>query len=188
MATPSPVRLLIADRSENRAHEIDSVLRNAGIATRSEFCGDLSDESVTEQAIDLAALPLRLRSSRTGAARAAQTQAGPADHRDGRFVRAEKSDARSRDGRNRRRVRRRQRALPLCRQTRTRKRLSTTPLYADAPRAAGSRAPLRTVCWRTPPPPSRTCTKACTSTRTTITSSCSVSKTRTNCSVCRCST
>ena len=32
MATPSPVRLLIADRSENRAHEIDSVLRNAGIA------------------------------------------------------------------------------------------------------------------------------------------------------------
>ncbi len=53
MATPSPVRLLIADRSENRAHEIDSVLRNAGIATRSEFCGDLSDESVTEQAIDL---------------------------------------------------------------------------------------------------------------------------------------
>src|SRR5258705_100683 len=32
MATPSPVRLLIADRSENRAHEIDSVLRNAAIA------------------------------------------------------------------------------------------------------------------------------------------------------------
>ena len=53
MATPSPVRLLIADRSENRAHEIDSVLRNAGIATRSEFCGDLSDDSVAEQAIDL---------------------------------------------------------------------------------------------------------------------------------------
>jgi EAL domain-containing protein (putative c-di-GMP-specific phosphodiesterase class I)/GGDEF domain-containing protein/PAS domain-containing protein len=53
MATPSPVRLLIADRSENRAHEVDSVLRNAGIATRSEFCGDLSDESVAEQAIDL---------------------------------------------------------------------------------------------------------------------------------------
>ena len=53
MATPSPVRLLIADRSENRAHEIDSVLRNAGIATRSEFCGDLSDDSVAEQQIDL---------------------------------------------------------------------------------------------------------------------------------------
>ena len=53
MATPSPVRLLIADRSENRAHEIDSVLRNAGIATRSEFCGDISDDSVAEQAIDL---------------------------------------------------------------------------------------------------------------------------------------
>ncbi len=53
MATPSPVRLLIADRSENRAHEIDSVLRNAGIATRSEFCGDLSDDSVAEQPIDL---------------------------------------------------------------------------------------------------------------------------------------
>ncbi len=53
MATPSPVRLLIADRSENRAHELDSVLRNAGIATRSEFCGDISDDSVSEQAIDL---------------------------------------------------------------------------------------------------------------------------------------
>lgn len=53
MATPSPVRLLIADRSENRAHELDSVLRNAGIATRSEFCGDISDDSVTEAAIDL---------------------------------------------------------------------------------------------------------------------------------------
>jgi multidomain signaling protein FimX len=53
MATPSPVRLLIADRSENRAHEIDSVLRNAGISTRAEFCKDLSDDSVAEQAIDL---------------------------------------------------------------------------------------------------------------------------------------
>ena len=53
MATPSPVRLLIADRSENRAHEIDSVLRNAGIATRAEFCGDLSDDSVVEHSIDL---------------------------------------------------------------------------------------------------------------------------------------
>ena len=45
MALP-PVRLLIADRSENRAHEIDSVLRNAGIATRSEFCGDLGHRGV----------------------------------------------------------------------------------------------------------------------------------------------
>lgn len=53
MATPSPVRLLIADRSENRAHEIDSVLRNAGIPTRAEFCKDLTDESVAEQPIDL---------------------------------------------------------------------------------------------------------------------------------------
>ncbi len=52
-ATPSPVRLLIADRSENRAHEIDSVLRNAGIATRAEFCKDLSDESVSDQPVDL---------------------------------------------------------------------------------------------------------------------------------------
>jgi PAS domain S-box-containing protein len=53
MATPSPVRLLIADQSENRAHEIESVLRNAGIATRAEFCKDLSEESVTDQAVDL---------------------------------------------------------------------------------------------------------------------------------------
>src|SRR5262245_33056774 len=53
MATLSPVRLLIADRSENRAHEIDSVLRNAGIATRAEFCADLSEVSDSEQPIDL---------------------------------------------------------------------------------------------------------------------------------------
>jgi EAL domain-containing protein (putative c-di-GMP-specific phosphodiesterase class I)/GGDEF domain-containing protein/PAS domain-containing protein len=42
MATPSPVRLLIADLSENRAHEIDSVLRDAGISTRPQFFSDLS--------------------------------------------------------------------------------------------------------------------------------------------------
>jgi len=53
MATPSPVRLLIADQSENRAHEIDSVLRNAGIATRAEFCKDLSEESITDDPVDL---------------------------------------------------------------------------------------------------------------------------------------
>ena len=53
MATLSPVRLLIADRSENRAHEIDSVLRNAGIPTRAEFCADLSEISDPEQPIDL---------------------------------------------------------------------------------------------------------------------------------------
>jgi multidomain signaling protein FimX len=41
MATPSPVRLLIADTSQNRAHELDSMLRNAGIATRPDFCPDL---------------------------------------------------------------------------------------------------------------------------------------------------
>ncbi|TDJ24198.1 MAG: EAL domain-containing protein [Gammaproteobacteria bacterium] len=42
MATPSPVRLLIADLSENRAHEIDSVLRDAGISTRPKFFSDLT--------------------------------------------------------------------------------------------------------------------------------------------------
>jgi PAS domain S-box-containing protein len=53
MATPSPVRLLIADESENRAHEIDSVLRNAGIPTRAEFCRDLDEETVAAQSVDL---------------------------------------------------------------------------------------------------------------------------------------
>ena len=48
MATPSPVRLLIADLSENRAHEIDSVLRDAGISTRPQFFSDLS--AATEHA------------------------------------------------------------------------------------------------------------------------------------------
>ena len=39
MATPSPVRLLIADLSENRAHEIDSVLHRwyDGITARITF-------------------------------------------------------------------------------------------------------------------------------------------------------
>ena len=53
MPTLSPVRLLIADRSENRAHEIDSVLRNAGIPTRADSCADLSEISDPEQPIDL---------------------------------------------------------------------------------------------------------------------------------------
>ncbi len=55
MATPPLVRLLIADSSENRAHEIDSVLRNAGIATRPEICADLSVAvaSATERPADL---------------------------------------------------------------------------------------------------------------------------------------
>jgi EAL domain-containing protein (putative c-di-GMP-specific phosphodiesterase class I)/GGDEF domain-containing protein/PAS domain-containing protein len=48
MATPSPVRLLIADLSENRAHEIDSVLRDAGISTRPKFFSDLA--AATEHA------------------------------------------------------------------------------------------------------------------------------------------
>ena len=42
MATSAPVRVLIADESLNRAHEIDSMLRNAGIHTRPEFVEDLS--------------------------------------------------------------------------------------------------------------------------------------------------
>jgi multidomain signaling protein FimX len=53
MATPSPVRLLIADQSENRAHELDSVLRNAGIPTRAAFCKSLDDEALAGQAVDL---------------------------------------------------------------------------------------------------------------------------------------
>jgi PAS domain S-box-containing protein len=42
MATSAPVRVLIADESLNRAHEIDSILRNAGIHTRPEFVEDLA--------------------------------------------------------------------------------------------------------------------------------------------------
>ncbi len=40
MATASQVRLLIADASENRAHELDSSLRNAGLLTRPKVCTD----------------------------------------------------------------------------------------------------------------------------------------------------
>jgi len=47
MATSAPVRLLIADESLNRAHEIDSLLRNAGIATRPEFCADLESAAAS---------------------------------------------------------------------------------------------------------------------------------------------
>ncbi len=38
----APVRLLIADRTENDAYAIDSLLRNSGIATRMRFIDDLS--------------------------------------------------------------------------------------------------------------------------------------------------
>ena len=56
MATPSPVRLLIADRSENRAHEIDSILRDAGISTRPAFECDLeSAVAVAEGSAETAA-------------------------------------------------------------------------------------------------------------------------------------
>lgn len=37
-----PVRLLIADRTENDAYAVDSLLRNAGIATRFRYIDDLS--------------------------------------------------------------------------------------------------------------------------------------------------
>ena len=37
----APIRLLIAEASENRAHELDSMLRDAGIMTRPEFLTDL---------------------------------------------------------------------------------------------------------------------------------------------------
>ena len=40
MSSPAPVRLLIADGSENRAHEVDSALRNMGISTRMEIAED----------------------------------------------------------------------------------------------------------------------------------------------------
>jgi PAS domain S-box-containing protein len=55
MATQPPVRLLIADASTDRAHEIDSALRNAGIPTRSEICGDLDTAvtTATERPVDI---------------------------------------------------------------------------------------------------------------------------------------
>ncbi len=40
MSSPEPVRLLIADGSNNRAHEIDSALRNMGISTRMAIAED----------------------------------------------------------------------------------------------------------------------------------------------------
>ena len=40
MSSPAPVRLLIADGSENRAHEVDSALRNMGISTRMAIAED----------------------------------------------------------------------------------------------------------------------------------------------------
>ncbi|MGI9326095.1 MAG: EAL domain-containing protein [Pseudomonadales bacterium] len=38
----APVRLLVADRTENEAYAIDSLLRNAGVATRLRFIDDIS--------------------------------------------------------------------------------------------------------------------------------------------------
>ena len=48
---PAPIRLLIAEASANRAHEIDSMLRDAGVPTRpsimtdSDMLGSIHDDS-----------------------------------------------------------------------------------------------------------------------------------------------
>ncbi|MBV1907540.1 MAG: REC domain-containing phosphodiesterase [Pseudomonadales bacterium] len=42
MAAPSSIRLIFANTSENRAQEVDSALRNSGLATHFDICTDLS--------------------------------------------------------------------------------------------------------------------------------------------------
>lgn len=55
MSSPAPVRLLIADGSENRAHEVDSALRNMGISTRMAFAEDpqAARDAFEDGAVDL---------------------------------------------------------------------------------------------------------------------------------------
>ena len=55
MSSPSPVRLLIADGSENRAHEVDSALRNMGISTRMAIAEDpqAARDAFQEGSVDL---------------------------------------------------------------------------------------------------------------------------------------
>ncbi len=55
MSSPAPVRLLIADGSENRAHEVDSALRNMGISTRMAIAEDpqAAREAFQEGSVDL---------------------------------------------------------------------------------------------------------------------------------------
>jgi len=55
MSSPAPVRLLIADGSENRAHEVDSALRNMGISTRMAVAEDpqAARDAFEEGSVDL---------------------------------------------------------------------------------------------------------------------------------------
>ena len=55
MSSPAPVRLLIADGSENRAHEVDSALRNMGISTRMAIAEDpqAARDAFQEGSVDL---------------------------------------------------------------------------------------------------------------------------------------
>ncbi len=55
MAVPSSIRLIIAESSENRAHEIDSILRDAGLATRFDLCPDVRsiEENLAKESCDL---------------------------------------------------------------------------------------------------------------------------------------
>jgi len=55
MSSPAPVRLLIADGSENRAHEVDSALRNMGISTRMAIAEDpqAARDAFEEGSVDL---------------------------------------------------------------------------------------------------------------------------------------
>ena len=55
MSSPVSVRLLVGDDSENRAHEVDSALRNMGISTRLSVVGTLeaAREALEADSIDL---------------------------------------------------------------------------------------------------------------------------------------
>jgi len=55
MVAPSSIRLIIAESSENRAHEIDAILRDAGLATRFDLCPDIRsiEENLAKEGCDL---------------------------------------------------------------------------------------------------------------------------------------
>ena len=185
--TLSPVRLLIADRSENRAHEIDSVLRNAGIPTRSEFCADLSEISDPEQPIDLLlcrshfdhleqVLPALRKLKPNLPIIVMDDSPEPKNLTRGLAMGA--TDVIFNNDNERLLYVVKRELENVCQRTASRRR------NARCRRRNGA----ANCCSRTRRLPSRTCTKACTSTPTTTTSSCSASKTSTNCWGCRCST
>lgn len=53
-------RLLVVEKSENAAHELDSILRNAGVATKLAISDDLAHVATVVDSVDLVLLSTKI--------------------------------------------------------------------------------------------------------------------------------